>query len=335
MVHVVSVSGGRTSALMVHELERLKKEKGWHVEYVFFDTSAEHPKTYEFLRSVAAHYGIKIHCLKGRFNQPIKTGHTVDVLGVNEIGTDMKAGAYNELVQKYGIPHVAGAFCTTRMKEETCNKFCESMGWRERTNWVGYRADEPARYFGKTCWQELKAYGMPFGELANIFRAAVRGESLSDFYLAGSTRELITLRAETLKQKKLRYLVELSDMNKADVNAFWSKMPFDLEIPDHLGNCVFCFKKSLNKVALAMRDEPELFAQWRKMIMGGNERLSKLDKYTKDTIYREKNNFASLEAKFAHLTRDELAATLKGVKEVSCGGTSCEPFSQIDLLGAA
>lgn len=333
-VHVGSISGGRSSALIVDELEKARKEKGWHVEYVFFDTGAEHPKTYDFLRSVESHYKIKIHCLKARFNQPIGQGHGVDVVSTSEVGTDMSFGPYAELVKKYGIPNVAGAFCTTRMKEETCNKFCKKMGWSDRVNWIGYRMDEPARYFGKTCWQELKAYGMTFNDLAAIFRAAVNGSDLNQFYLAGSTRKLIIERAATLKKNKLRYLVEISDLDKAGVNAFWAKMPFNLEIPEHLGNCVFCFKKSLNKVALTMRDEPELFQQWRDMIMGGNERLSKLEKYSKDTIYREKNNFQSVQEKFAHLTRGELASTLKGVKEVACSESNCEPFAQIDLLSA-
>ena len=35
-------------------------------------------------------------------------------------------------------------------------------------------------------------------------------------------------------------------------------MPFDLKIPEHLGNCVFALKKGINKIALAARDEPEL-----------------------------------------------------------------------------
>lgn len=335
MVHVGSISGGQSSALIVDELERMRRRHGWRVEYVFFDTGAEHPRTYDFLRSVESHYGINIHCLKSRFNQPLKKGHSVDVVSTQEVGVDMKYGPYAELVKKYGLPNVAGAFCTTRMKEETCNKFCREMGWSDRVNWIGYRMDEPARYFGKTCWQELKAYGLSFKELTKIFRAATNGDDLKSFYLAGSTRKLIIERAATLKEKKLRYLVEFSDLDKQGVNAFWEKMPFRLEIPEHLGNCVFCFKKSLNKVALAIRDEPELFQEWRAMIMGGNERLSKLDKYSKDTIYRERNNFQSVQDKFAHLTRDELADTLRGVKEVGCAGSSCEPFAQVDLLESA
>ncbi|HGX5093062.1 TPA: hypothetical protein ACNE1A_004832, partial [Escherichia coli] len=44
-----------------------------------------------------------------------------------------------------------------------------------------------------------------------------------------------------LKPKSgVRYLAELSDFDKSDVIRWWRKQPFDLQIPEHLGNCVFC-----------------------------------------------------------------------------------------------
>ena len=37
----------------------------------------------------------------------------------------------------------------------------------------------------------------------------------------------------------LHYLAELSDFEKADVLSWWKGQPFDLQIQEHLGNCVF------------------------------------------------------------------------------------------------
>ena len=36
-------------------------------------------------------------------------------------------------------------------------------------------------------------------------------------------------------------------------------MPFDLEIPEHLGNCVTCWKKSLRKLKTIAKNTPEEF----------------------------------------------------------------------------
>ena len=49
---VVSFSGGRTSAYLVW----LTKNLGMNAKYVFMDTGAEHPKTYEFVRNVSRNF---------------------------------------------------------------------------------------------------------------------------------------------------------------------------------------------------------------------------------------------------------------------------------------
>ncbi|MEZ8329152.1 hypothetical protein AB6C40_15080 [Vibrio splendidus] len=41
LTHVVSFSGGRTSAFMVWLMERARKEFGWDVRYIYCDTGTE------------------------------------------------------------------------------------------------------------------------------------------------------------------------------------------------------------------------------------------------------------------------------------------------------
>lgn len=52
-------------------------------------------------------------------------------------------------------------------------------------------------------------------------------------------------------------LISIWPTTKEEVNAFWQTMPFDLEIPDRLGNCIFCFKKSWTKLIQNAREFPE------------------------------------------------------------------------------
>ena len=68
MKHVVSFSGGRTSAYLVYLMEQKRKIETWDVDYVFMDTGAEHPGTYDFIERCAKEFGINLTCLKAVIN---------------------------------------------------------------------------------------------------------------------------------------------------------------------------------------------------------------------------------------------------------------------------
>jgi hypothetical protein len=302
-VQVVSFSGGRTSAYMVWLIESMRKSGEWTapVEYIFMDTGAEHPKTYAFLRKCVEYFGIELICLRGDFNQPVGKGSTYKVLDISECDHDMVNGPMAQILNKYGTPTVMGAWCTSRMKEETHDKFCDDVfGAGNYVTWLGIRADEQSR--------------LKIGKRAD-----------------------------------LRYLAEISDFDKEDVLDFWKEMPFDLEIEEHLGNCVFCIKKSINKIALAARDEPELAAQWIKAIESATDRLNQPTekevndlfpyKYTqqveKGVMYRNHNSMESIIAKFALHSRDEIYDSIRSMRRKESGGCteSCEAFAnQLELL---
>ncbi len=48
-------------------------------------------------------------------------------------------------------------------------------------------------------------------------------------------------------------------IRKEDVNAFWKTMPFNLNIPEHYGNCVGCWKKSDRKLFTIAKENPHFF----------------------------------------------------------------------------
>ena len=48
-------------------------------------------------------------------------------------------------------------------------------------------------------------------------------------------------------------------IRKGQVFAFWDKQPFDLMLPEHRGNCVWCWKKSLRKLLTVARETPQVF----------------------------------------------------------------------------
>jgi len=70
---------------------------------------------------------------------------------------------------------------------------------------------------------------------------------------------------ESKKKNKFLYLAELIPTTKSDINLFWSKQPFDLNLKSYEGNCDLCWKKGLRKLMTIVKDKPEFADWWREM----------------------------------------------------------------------
>lgn len=274
-VNVVSFSGGRTSAFLVWLMEQ-ERLKGAEVYYVFMDTGAEHPKTYEFIRNVVAHWGIPLVCIRAEINPQQGIGVRHRVVSVDEIGPDLVP--WHDLLVKYGAPDAARPHCTNKMKQRPYDDYIKAEFGAGVTTWIGIRDDEPRRLTPKP---------------------------------------------------GIRYLAELSDADKQEILEWWATQPFDLEIDEHLGNCVFCVKKSDGKLNLAIRDEPESFASFVALAEGDEVRTEGLkNPEMSKMMYRGHRKLSQMADLFPELTRDELFQKLKMSRALDTGKCteSCEVF---------
>lgn len=141
-----------------------------------------------------------------------------------------------------------------------------------------------------------------------------------DVFGKGNYTTWLGIRTDEPKRLKardgFRYLADISDFEKQDVLDWWEEQPFDLAIQEHLGNCVFCIKKSLQKVALAAKDEPELAGQFLEML--GDDRM----------MYRSNNTLSQVITLFGDTGRDELASRMRSMRQYDTGSCSesCEAF---------
>lgn len=135
-----------------------------------------------------------------------------------------------------------------------------------------------------------------------------------------------------------RFMSEISDYQKEDVLTWWKSQPFDLQLEEHLGNCVFCIKKGINKVALAMRDEPEMAARFREVIMSESVRVVERRQQENKVMYRKSLSLDAIAEMYSGHSREEIAATIRGNKAYESGSCSegCEAFivdnGQMDLF---
>jgi 3'-phosphoadenosine 5'-phosphosulfate sulfotransferase (PAPS reductase)/FAD synthetase len=321
MKHMVSFSGGRTSAYLCHlMIEKFGRE---NVDFVFMDTGAEHPKTYEFIKKCNEYFGLNLTVLKIEVIPTLGEGNSFSVQSINSLKWDLER--FKKLVAKYGNPYnPGGAFCTDQLKTQTYKKYVKTME-HEVVSWIGIRADEPKRYLGEELFFELRKHRYTNDEIIKIFF------DKDETFLTRKARKLMDERLSALSKKGWRFLAEISDFDKLDVTDFWDGMSFDLEAPEFSGNCVFCPKKSPSRIALAQRESPELFDDWNNLLKGANP---KGRPFQVDAIYRGKLTFDGIAELYKNHSDDEIKQSLRRAKrqDAGCGSESCEAFGQIDLF---
>jgi hypothetical protein len=78
--------------------------------------------------------------------------------------------------------------------------------------------------------------------------------------------EIDRMNIEAVRNGEIIYpLIKWKPTTKAEIRHWWAEQEFDLEVPEHLGNCVTCWKKSFRKLMTIAKQEPERFDFFRKM----------------------------------------------------------------------
>jgi hypothetical protein len=107
------------------------------------------------------------------------------------------------------------------------------------------------------CTRELKlnvmrSYLESVGWLAGSYKAAV-GIRVDE------PKRLHEASSHPMHRHTVYPLAHWFPMTKPQILAWWAKQPFDLNLPEELGNCKWCWKKSLRKHGLLARHSPQVF----------------------------------------------------------------------------
>lgn len=115
----------------------------------------------------------------------------------------------------------------------------------------------------------IKKFGLPFTKSPHCTRELKNYPINSYIKSLGFTKKdyriAIGIRADEDRRanvnNKQNFIFPLLDTNtdKQDVLSWWEEQDFDLEIPEHFGNCVWCWKKSYKKLMTIMHEEPGAF----------------------------------------------------------------------------
>lgn len=127
---------------------------------------------------------------------------------------------------------------------------------------------------GEPFEEMIKKYGIPNKSYPhcnrelklNPFNSLMKELGLSGAKRAIGIRvdEIDRMSIHADKNKIVYPLISMTAATKSDVVLWWKDQNFDLEIEEHYGNCVTCWKKSIRKLMTISNQDPNMFEFFRK-----------------------------------------------------------------------
>jgi 3'-phosphoadenosine 5'-phosphosulfate sulfotransferase (PAPS reductase)/FAD synthetase/uncharacterized short protein YbdD (DUF466 family) len=225
-VYFISYSGGQTSAYMV---DKLLLDYGHLYTFVvtFANTGQEHDKTLEFVHQCDLRWGGIVVWLEAVVTPEKGEGTRYTIVTYDTATRRGDVGDDTPFAQVIRKYGLPGP-----STPQICTRELKGavMG--------SYRRDFEAVH-GKKCWN---AIGMRADEQKRLMKDKDR--------------------------QRFRVVYPLADwfpVEKQDVLDYWDEQDFKLMIPEHLGNCVSCWKKSDAKHVRIIHAHPEYYNFFEKM----------------------------------------------------------------------
>lgn len=136
----ISFSGGRTSGYMLQQL--LEANGGLpedRCEVSFQNTGREMPETLDFVAEVSRRWQVPVTWVEYTPAEPYFA-----IVGYQ--GASRNGEPFDALIDRRGyLPNQLARYCTKDLKTIPAKRYLMSLGWKNWTNCVGLRADEPNR----------------------------------------------------------------------------------------------------------------------------------------------------------------------------------------------
>lgn len=143
---LISFSGGRTSAYMLHRI--LQAHGGAlpdDVHVTFANTGKEREETLRFVHDCGTHWNVRVRWLEWRSRlKSVPVGERFEEVGFNSAARNGEPFAAL-IASKGATPNAIARWCTENLKVLTLQAFMQANGYTEYANVVGLRADERHR----------------------------------------------------------------------------------------------------------------------------------------------------------------------------------------------
>ncbi|MEO4005801.1 phosphoadenosine phosphosulfate reductase [Flavobacterium sp. CAU 1735] len=204
---LVTVSGGRSSAMMARHIQMSHKYKDYNKLYVFCNTGQERHETIDFLKDIVKYWKIPLNIIEGVYSLEHGVGVKSKIVDFDTM--DMQSMVFSEAIAHVnknkwiGVPNSATPYCSEYLKIRPSHHFAKKIfGTTKYVKALGYRREDMPK---RITLAELKHDATRIAPL------------LTDFDRPIGHREL---------------------------NHFYDNNEFKLRIHSDLGNCEMCYKKS-------------------------------------------------------------------------------------------
>lgn len=137
---LISFSGGRTSAFMLHQI--VQAHGGTlpdDVRVVFANTGKEREETLRFVHECGTRWGVHVHWVEWR-----DSPDGFDIVSFNSASRNGEPFA-RLIAKRNFLPNAVTRYCTTQLKVRPIGKLAQSWGWSKWTSVIGLRYDEGHR----------------------------------------------------------------------------------------------------------------------------------------------------------------------------------------------
>lgn len=208
---MVTVSGGRSSAMMARHIQTSEKYKDFNKAYVFCNTGMERKETIDFLKNIENEWNLPLIKIEGVYSLEMGVGAKYKIVDWDNL--NMTAQPFKEMIAHKnkgvfdGLPNPDAPYCSENLKTIPAKKlFDDLFGVNNYIKAIGYRKEDMPK---RITFAESKI------DKDRIFPL------LTDFEMP---------------------------ISQLDLNKWWNNQPFKLEIHGKFGNCEICWKKSENNL---------------------------------------------------------------------------------------
>ena len=144
---MITVSGGRSSAMSAKHVQTSAKYKDFKKVYVFCNTGQERKETINFLKNIVKYWNIDLIIIEGVYSLEMGVGVSYKIVDFDTMS--MNSEPFEQMIAHKnkgvfdGLPNQDAPYCSENLKTLPAKKLCDDLfGVNNYLKVIGYRKED-------------------------------------------------------------------------------------------------------------------------------------------------------------------------------------------------